>query len=420
MFNIHRVLRFWRRVLLLLLPLYALLSVVVCAAIWFGTEALIDLQLGLKVLAGLALPTLAIVAAFGLAMSDLRALYDLKGYREPFWHLVHCMFGQASFKPWIMVQEGRINTELTPLDSFIAREGGPGNLIVRKDSGVVLERAGRLTGVEGPGFHPLERFERIYDIIDLRPRRWQFPVEGLSKEGIPVTCETDIVFEIDRGRQQPMEDTPFPMEEQAVFLASTSTWVREKTRPVEQQMMDWKALIVMFQTAGSLRSILARYPLDRLIAPERRGHTQVAGHPRRDIRAQLEEVLKAFAPSVGARILKVELGQIRVDDAVTQQWIDSWRASWNYWGAEYLTAADAESARIVGEAKAEAIARRIHETANILYNLACKGRSAFIRGAMIQLHLALRNIGTDSLSLTYLPVEATKLLQEAVDLKAKR
>lgn len=419
MFNIHRVLGFWRRVLLLLIPLFALLSLAIIAAIWFGTEPVLDWQLAVKVLIGLLPPTLAIVAGFGLAISYLRALYDLKGYREPFWHLVHCMFGQASLKPWVMVQEAKINTELNPLDSFVVKVGGPGNLIARKDSGIVLEQAGRLTRVQGPGFSPLKRFERIYDIVDLRPRRWQFAVEGLSKEGIPVTCETDIVFEIDRGGQEPTEDTPFPMEEQSVFLAATSTWVREKTRPEEQQMMDWKGLIVMSQTAGNLRSILARYPLDRLIAPERRGQSPVLGHPRRDIRAQLENVLKAFAPSVGARVLKVELGQIRVDDAVTQQWIDSWRASWNYWGAEYLAAADAEYARVVGEAKSEAVARRIHETANILYNLACKGRSAFVRGAMIQLHLALRNVGADSLALTYLPAEATKLLQQAVDPKTK-
>jgi regulator of protease activity HflC (stomatin/prohibitin superfamily) len=419
MFNIHRVLGFWRRVLLRLVPLYALLALVILAAIWIGTEPAIDLQLGLMVLAGLALPTLAIVASFGLAISYLRALYDLQGYREPFWHLVHCVVGQATLKPWLMVQEAKINTQLNPPESFIVRVGGPGNLIVRKDSAVVLEQAGRLTRVQGPGMYPLKRFERIYDIVDLRPGRWQFAVEGLSKEGIPVTCETDIVFEIYRGRQEPTEGTPFPMDEKAVFLASMSKWVRERTRPAEQHLMDWKGLLVMSQTAGNLRSILARYPLDRLIAPERKGQTPVVTHPRRAIRAQLEKVLTDFAPSVGARILNVELGQIKVDDAVTQQWIDSWRASWTYWGAEYLAAADAEYARIVGEAKSEAVARRIHETANILYSLARKGRSAFVRGAMIQLHLALRNIGADSLALTYLPAEATKLLREAVDLKIK-
>jgi regulator of protease activity HflC (stomatin/prohibitin superfamily) len=419
MFNLGRVLRFWRRVLLFLVPFYAALTLAVGVAIWFGTEHIIDLQLGLKLLVGLMMPTLAIVAAFGLAISYLRTLYDLKGYREPFWHLAHSMVGQASLKPWVMVQEGKINTELNPLHSRIVSVGGPGNLILRKDSGVVLQQAGRLTRVESPGLSPLGLFESIYDVIDLRPVRWQFAVDGLSKEGIPVTCDTDIVFEMDPGQQEPTEDTPFPMDKRAVFLASTGKWVREKTRPEEQQIMDWKGRIVMSQAAGNLRSILARYPLDRLIAPERRGQQHAPAHPRREIRAQLEKELKAFAPRVGARILDVELGQIRVDDAVTQQWIDSWRARWNYWSAEYLAAADAEYAKIVGEAQSEAIAQRIHETANILYNLALQGRSAFVRGAMIQLHLALRNVGADSLALTYLPAEATKLLQEAVDPKKR-
>ncbi len=419
MFNPRRFLGFWGRVLVLLVPLYAVLSLAVLAAIWMGTGLVLDLQLGLKVLAGLALPTLAIVAGVGLAIAYMRALYNLKGNREPFWHLVHCLFGQATLKPWLMVQEAKINRELNDPESLIVKVGGPGNLINRKDSAVVLEQAGKLTSVEGPGVSPLERFERIYDIIDLRPRRWQFAVDGMSKEGIPVTCEADVVFEIDRGGLEPTEDTPFPMDERAVFVASTSKWLREKSHPEDRQAIDWKGHVVMAQAGGTLRSILARYPLDRLIAPERQEQTQMPEHPRRVIRGELEKALAISAPEVGARILEVELGQIKVEDEVTQQWIESWRANWDYWGVEYLAAADAEYDRIVGEAKSEAIARRIHETANVLYNLACKGRPAFVRGAMIQLHLALRNIGADSLALTYLPAEATKLLQEAVDLKSK-
>jgi regulator of protease activity HflC (stomatin/prohibitin superfamily) len=419
MFSLGRILGFWGRMLRLLIPLYLVLCLFVFAAIYLGTEPSVDLQLVLKVLAGLVPPTLAIVASFALAISFMRSLYDLKADREPFWHLVHCMFGQASFRPWLMVEEAKINTKFSDPESLIAKVGGPGNMVIRKDSAVILEQAGRLNRVEGPGFPHLERFERVYDIIDLRPRRWQFAVTGMSKEGIPVTCDTDIVFQIHRGHQKPTENTPFPMDEQSVFQASTSKWMREKDRPENQQMLDWKGLIVISQTEGNLRSILARYPLDRLIAPEKRDQTRMQEHPRRAIRRQLDEALTAFAPTVGARIVQVELGQIKVVDEVTQMWIETWRAGWKYWEVEYLAAADAKYAEKVGEAKSEAVARRIHETANILYNLACKGRSAFVRGAMIQLHLALRNVSSDSLALTYLPAEATKLLQDAVDLKPK-
>jgi len=425
MFNLRRVLAFWGRMLRVLIPLYILLFLLVFAAIWvstilIGVKPFIDLKLGLKVLAGLMPPTLAIVAGFALAISFMRALYGLESYREPFWHLVHCMFGQASFKPWIMVDEAKINTKFNDPESLIVKAGGPGNMVIRKDSAVLLERAGKLTKVEGPGFPHLERFERVHDILDLRPRRWQFAVNGMSKEGIPVTCDTDIVFEIYRGHQKPTEEIPFPMDEHSVFQASTSKWMREKNRPEGQQMLDWRGLIVISQTEGNLRSILAHYPLDRLIAPENRDPTQAQEHPRREIRRQLHEALTAFAHRVGARIIKVELGQIKVEDEVTQQWIETWRASWNYWGVEYLAAADARYAEIVGEAKSEAIARRIRDTANILYNLARRGGpSAFVRGAMIELHLALRNIGSDSLALTYLPAAATKLLQEAIDPRPK-
>jgi hypothetical protein len=271
MFNLNRMLTFWRKTLQVLLPIFGSQFILVVLAMQVREKPLTGWRFVLGIAAGFAPAALAIIAGFVFATSYMQALYALKGKREAFWFIVHCMIGQAGFKPWLMVESGKLNEGFCSPDGLISKAGGPGNLIVRKDSAVVLEQAGRLTRVAGPGFTALGRFERLYDTIDLRPRRWQLPVSGMSKEGIPVTCDTDVVFQILDDGREPTGDNPFPMDPEAVFRAATSKWIREAHRPEGDQVLDWKGLIVVSAMEGTLRFILARYPLDRLIAPEREG-----------------------------------------------------------------------------------------------------------------------------------------------------
>jgi hypothetical protein len=412
MFNPRKITRFWGRVLLLLLPLYAAVVLLAFLATRLRTPPVTGRQLALLLIASLVPATLALVGGLILSTSYLRALYGLRGRAEAFWHLAHCLFGQASFKPWVRVETGKIALPPEEMDGFIVRAGGPGNVIVRKDSAVVLEKAGRLTRAAGPGFANLELFEHVYDTVDLRPRRWQHPVSGLSKEGIPVICEADVEFQIRDDGKQPTSETPFPVDLEAVFDAVTAKWIRERDRAEDDQVLDWKGRIVVSTAEGTLRFILARYPLDRLVAPARAGQI----HPRQAIRRELERALHDGAARVGAKILKVELGEIRVQDEVTQQWIESWRANWDRWGLEYGAATDAISLSTVETARSRALARKIGETATLLHQLRQEGEEEFVAGAKLQLSLALSNIGTDSIALTYLPAEAMKLLRDAVNL----
>lgn len=411
MFSFRRVFKFWGRLLAVLIPFYAVWVLLVLIALQSGEWPIRGWQLGLKLTAALALATLIIVVVLALSMSFMQKLYALKNRREVFWYLVHRLFGQVNFRPYILVEEGK--DKINDPDSLLVKVGGPGNMVIRKDSAVVLERAGRLTRVEGAGFPKLKPFERVYDIIDLRPLRWQFPVVGMSKEGIPVICETDIMMQIQSGGELPSGKKPFPMDPNAVFVASTSKWIREVYRPENDRVIDWKGLIVISATEGTLRSILARYPLDRLIGPE----SLAQEHPRRAICRELEEALHAAAARVGAKILKVELGQIKVEDAVTQQWIECWQAAWQRWATEYLATGEAEYMERVETAHSEVVAKRIRDIANVLHELnKSGGYKAFVTGAKLQLQLAMRNAGADSLAMTYMPREALSLLQITANL----
>jgi hypothetical protein len=349
------------------------------------------------------------LAGFALAIRFMQELYGLQGKREAFWHLVHCLFGRSSNKPMLRLEGGKIDTAISNPDSFVAKVGGPGALVIRKDTAVILEQGGRLTQAVGPGLQELKRFERIYDSVDLRPRRWAQAVEGMSLEGIPVACEADIHFQIQDGGQAPTENIPFPMDPDAILTAITSKWMCEADRPESEQTLDWKALTFLSEAGGTLKGILARYPLDLLMSPEKAGQE----HPRQAIRRELERGLRQATAGLGVKILKVELGLIKVEDEITQQWIESWQADWDRWEIEYLATAEADSIKRVDKIRAEVLAGKIKNTANVLHGLAGIGRSEFLNGARMQLHLALRNVGSDSLALTYLPAEATKLLLAA-------
>ncbi len=412
MFSPKRFVGFLKRFLSGVMPLFICLVLLAVVGVLVGGMATTAWHVGIRLGAALVPAAVAVAAAFALSIGYIQRLHDLGSRREIFWYLIHCMFGQGNFKPWLLVEEGKVNFQRNPLDSLIVRVGGPGHLVIRKDSAVMLERGGQLTRVEGPGFPHIERYERIHDTVDLRPTRWVYPVVGMSKEGIPVTCDADIAFQIQNGDQQATDELPFPMDGQAVFTAVTSKWMRELTRPEGDRMLDWKGLIIVSATEGKLRFILARYPLDRLVAPEREG----SEHPRQVIRNELETELHTAAARVGARVLKVELGQIKVADAVTQQWIESWRAEWDRWQSSYLAPAEAAYVESVGGARSRLTAEKITNSARILHELAAQGRQAFVSGALTQFFLAIRNIGTDSLALTYLAPESVKMLQKTAEL----
>ena len=194
---------------------------------------------------------LAAGTAFFLASRFVEALYDLSDWREGAKHIWRGIFGQPSFRPFVMVVEGRIK-ELGS-DSTLVRIGGRGGILTYNDSAAVLEQGGRLTRVIGPGqMDSLELFERVRDVIDLRPMRWEYPVEALSKEGILVTVSVDVTFQVDTGGREPTDKTPYPALNEAIFKASTCRWMRRPGGSDDDQYFDWARRVIDQRDRGGL------------------------------------------------------------------------------------------------------------------------------------------------------------------------
>ena len=83
--------------------------------------------------------------------------------------------------------------------------GGPVRLIIYDGTGVYIERGNQFSRTLGPGFGFLDRYERVRDIVDLRPqtmrsRQQSFPrpIAGRTKDGIKIEFNIEIKFHIIR------------------------------------------------------------------------------------------------------------------------------------------------------------------------------------------------------------------------------
>ncbi len=356
---------------------------------------------------------MALTSVALLASRFLRDLYNIKSLPEAFAFLSRLFFMPIKFAPYLLIKEGRI---ALGEGSGLHKIGGPGYLVVYHDSAVVTEQFGKLKRVITSGFPRLERFERVWEIVDLRPQRWPFKVNGMSREGIPVSCIADITFRIDDrvqvadGEFQPKQVSdenkePYPFTEAAVFRAATSRWVRPPDWTGRPQ--DWAGRVVIGFTEGILRNILAEYRLDWLLAPA----PSETEHPREVIRRRLEEQLHNRVSRVGARIVSVKLGDIEVDEQIPLQWLEAWQADWE--GQALATRAEGEAELLRMEvAQAQAQAEMIIALNRALQSAVTKKddlQPYLLASRFVQ---ALNWISYDPYSQTRLPPEAMRTLKQ--------
>lgn len=290
-----------------------------------------------------------------LSSHFVQTYYGLDDLAQARRFLIYFILGRPHFRPYILVGKGTIENHT----DWIKKIGGPGGLLVFNDSAAVLERAGVITRVLGPGIYELEPFERVWETIDLTPQRWKYSVEAMSLEGIPVTCKVDVRFKIDDDGQKPTEEVPHPMTEEAVLAAVFCKWIREPDRSEPDRLMDWTKRLIISHTEGTLRSILARHPLDRLIEPL----------GRRAIKRELSQSLRKSVTGLGAKIISVELGNITVQDQVTQQWIDKWQVKKRRVAEALIAEGEADGNRIKAEAQAQVKLDMLQQSAEILEEL---------------------------------------------------
>ena len=381
-----------------------------------------------------SLPVLLVLGGlWWLAVRFISTLYDTQDAKEAHQFLNRNTFGMTAPSPVMIVKEGHISVGS---GSLYDRVGGRGLLVVYNDSAAVVEKGGRLVRVVGPSLSFLKPFERLWEVIDLRPQHWKISVGAMTKEGIPISCDVAVTFKIDdriltpEGDERvisPIRDktadeitdkdlveklkkagisTPLPYTEEAVLKAATSIWVRIRNPQHQEQVRRWTGRVMFGVVEGTLRSILANYALNDLLrstvpgvgAPPEGGQIEEEQTTREKIQALLEEKLKAAFPpgddnAIGAKIVRVELGEIRVRDVqdeqgkplgipdlVNAQLLEAWHAEKALKVSETQRREEAELTRLdAAQEYAQALAQ-----AEMVLNVTEALRAALNRGEDIQ------------------------------------
>lgn len=253
------------------------------------------LNVGIGMLPGIV----AIVTALLLCANLVNAFFGLDGGGVQF--LIHRIFGRPGFSPYLIIGDGKIDMGIED----VKKRGGPAGIVLRQDSAIILESGGALTRViRGPGFPHLQPFEKIWDIIDLRPQWWPFKVSAVTRDGIPITYEVAVKFQVG-----PTDDD--------LLRAATCKWIRDAWRTEPDRRMDWPKRVIISDTEGAMRNkVLAKYNIDDLLDVR----------VRQEIRQELFEILKVgAAQNFGVEIMEVTLQDATFQGQVLEEWAKTWK-----------------------------------------------------------------------------------------------
>lgn len=300
--------------------------------------------------AGGMLPGIVVILAALLLCANL--INGVFGLESGGWQfLIHRLFGRPGFSPYLIIGGG----EIVMGSDSVKQRGGPAGIVLRQDSAVILEAGGALTRViRGPGFPQLQPFETIWDTIDLRPQRWPFKVSAVTRDGIPITYEVAIKFQVG------------PTDED-VLKAATCTWIRDAWRSEPDRLMDWPKRVVIGDTEGVMRNkILAQYNLDELL------NAQI----RQKIRQDLFETLKAGAErDFGVEIMEVTLHDVTFQGQVLDEWAKTWKMQRDLEVAKIESDERVQEIKLVERARSQVRQEMLDSTVKTLNAMAQKRTS---------------------------------------------
>ena len=257
-------------------------------------------------------------------------------------------------EPVLNIQDGQIVSEVP---GVLEQIGGPGFLGVEHNNAVVTEKLGILSRVLGPGFYTLEPFEKVWDVVDLRPQRRTINVRFMTRDGIPASADAEVVFRI------PFIDEYIQMK-QGVESAADTAGTESKVVPLRtssfstdavlavttakvvngpqarSQVTDWAMSLPENIVDGTVRDVLERYTLDAFLYPQywlslkesvnHDGETEyklVRPQALENHKKQIETNVITLAEESGIFVEYVELGPVMpVEDAISRAWLEFWQA----------------------------------------------------------------------------------------------
>ena len=269
--------------------------------------------------------------------------------------------GCADRLSYLWVADGRaeLRVEGNPFNQFFA---GPGLVYTDCDHVSYVTNGIEVRGVFGPGLSFTGLFDLEPKIIDLRPQLREFPVEALTKDGIPIRVLAFAAFQIHPGHRrlasgkeaelrQPELGQPFPFRHRAVYDAVASEPIeRGRHREQSGERHEWDDTLVPDIARRIVQDIISRYDVDELCAaydPDRDPHTEII----REMERRLRRALQPY----GIHLIVGWIGNLTpLESTVMERRLDNWRTEWERRILMLMSQSKAERTRQIERARAAA------------------------------------------------------------------
>lgn len=299
---------------------------------------------GLAGLIGGLLTVGALLLLFTFPSSEfILALHEFAGVKRAdalrwLWSLI-----MGIQHPWQVVEDGKVT--VTKPKGVFGEIGGPGVVVIRPGNAVIFERGGELTRIEGPGVYKTKRFERIKEVVDLRPQWSTIKTENmLTKDRVPLMFEAGVGYQI-----EPKQDTDRRIEK-AESKGKEFKWEYEKGNEVIEGIYPvykdsvfravyrvsragWR-LIMQAVADSFLRDVVIAYTLDQLYelpeAEEGELKEELRESPRiiAEIEDQVKKKLEKAAIGIGVRIGTFDIKSVTMPEEVRERVLQWWEAEW--------------------------------------------------------------------------------------------
>jgi hypothetical protein len=250
--------------------------------------------------------------------------------------------------PYYVVKDGKRETRVdgNPYGQFFA---GPGIVITEPHQAAVITDGMKIKEIGAPGLTFTGLFDRVDQIVDLRPQLKAFYVEALTEDGIRIRVLAFAFFKI---RAHPQQQGRFWVDgesDQAILQVM-------RAQPVEDaERRGWDDLVPM-TAQRILQDIITQYRCNELCAgdqPDWLPHGEIPWEViRRKFTAQLTNAMAAKCEAIqilGAGIANLE----PVERGVMQRRIENWRTEWTRRMMIQMGEGETEAMRLISQARAQ-------------------------------------------------------------------
>ncbi len=207
-------------------------------------------------------------------------------------------------------------------------------------------------------FEPGLTFTGTYDleprILDLRPQLRAFPVEALTKDGIPIKVVTFVPSRIDPGNETPQLGESFPFRKKAVYsLLNHELIERKQDKKQSGKKHEWvggptDGLIPLI-ARPIVQDIIGRYTIDELSAAH-----DPAKDPRVEIAAEMRDRVREALKPLGLYLLGGGISNLEPqNENIKERRLANWRTRWEGEILDQMSGAQADRMYRTERARAE-------------------------------------------------------------------